>query len=209
MTSTTIVTIDLMLHDRALLERRLDAGPSAEKQSSQRNILRAGALAFAALLVIPGVEFRLSDSGLDFVNMAAGNVLIMLCFAIIWRVYRENTFTSATVQVEDTQQLVSSGPYAIVRHPMYLGAVCGLVGTPLALTSKWAVAPAAALVLLIVWRIRDEERILVAQLPGYMEYMRRVRYRLTPVTSRRNPATRSRHIPASRRGAEERARSTF
>lgn len=181
MTSTMAVMIDLMLHDRALLERRLNAGPTAEKESSQRNIIRVGALVFAALLILSGLEFHLGNTDLGITGMAAGNVLIVLCHAIIWRVYRENTFASATVRVENAQHLVSSGPYSIIRHPMYLGAVLGLAGTPLALNSTWAAAPVAALILLIVWRIQDEERVLAAQLLGYVEYMGHVRYRLIPL----------------------------
>ena len=180
MGSTTVVTVDLMLNDRALLERRLRAGPSAEREPTQKAIIRAAAVAFAILLTLPGIERRLGYASSNVAASVAGDLLVVFGFAIVWRVYRENSFTSAAVRVEDTQLLVSSGPYAIVRHPMYSGAACCIASTPLALGSTWAAVPALTLVLLMVWRIHEEERVLKAELPGYVEYARRVRHRLLP-----------------------------
>ena len=94
--------------------------------------------------------------------------------------YRSNPFGSAIIEVADTQIVVSSGLYAIVRHPMYASALLYLVGTPLALGSYWGLIPIAAILPLVVWRLLDEERLLARRLPGYAEYQRRVRYRLVP-----------------------------
>jgi protein-S-isoprenylcysteine O-methyltransferase Ste14 len=91
-----------------------------------------------------------------------------------------NTFTSATIEVTDNQRVISTGPYAIVRHPMYASASLYLVGTPLALGSCWGFVPIAAMVPLLIWRLLDEERLLCRSLPGYPEYQRRVPYRLVP-----------------------------
>lgn len=179
--STVTVMIYLMIYDQPLLERRLNAGPAAEQESSQRNIIRACVITFLIVLVVSGLEFRIQHGDPDMIGIAAGNALIVLCHTTIWRVYRENSFAAATVQVESSQDLVCSGPYSIIRHPMYLGAVLGLVGTPLALSSSWAAAPVAVLILLIVLRIRDEERVLTGQLQGYREYMNHVHYRLIPL----------------------------
>ena len=180
MGASTWITVDLMHRDRALLERRLTAGASVEKEPTQKLIIRLAAVVFAALLVVPALERRLGRAGDRLAVIAIGNVLVLVGFVIVGWVYRANSFASATVQVADTQRLVSSGPYAIVRHPMYLGAACCLAGTPLALGSWWAALPALALMALVVWRLVDEERVLAAQLPGYGEYRQRVRYRLLP-----------------------------
>ena len=94
--------------------------------------------------------------------------------------FRANTFTAATVEVEREQRVVSTGPYALVRHPMYSGALVMLGGAPIALGSWWSYAPVLALVAIIAWRAVDEERVLVASLPGYPEYRARVRARLLP-----------------------------
>jgi protein-S-isoprenylcysteine O-methyltransferase Ste14 len=180
MGAATLITVDLMHRDRALLERRLVAGVSAEKEPTQKIIIGLAALAFAALLAIPAFERRLGLASEHLATVALGNALVALGFAIVGRVYRENSFTSASVHVAEAQRLVSSGPYAIVRHPMYLGVACCLVGTPLALGSCWAAVPALVLLSLMVWRLVDEERVLERELTGYVEYQQRVRYRLLP-----------------------------
>ena len=95
-------------------------------------------------------------------------------------VYRTNTFTSATVQVVAGQKVVTTGPYAIVRHPMYASAPLYLAGMPLALGSWWGFVALAAFVPVLIWRLADEERLLARDLPGYTEYQSRVRYRLIP-----------------------------
>jgi protein-S-isoprenylcysteine O-methyltransferase Ste14 len=95
-------------------------------------------------------------------------------------VYRENTFTSATIEIAKDQKVISTGPYSIVRHPMYASASLYLVGTPFALGSYWALIPLAAMIPFLVWRIFDEESLLTAELPGYIEYRRQVRYRVVP-----------------------------
>lgn len=180
MGAATLITVDLMHRDRALLERRLAAGVSAEVKPTQKIIIGLAAFAFAALLAIPALQHRLGHTSANLATVALGNAMVALGFAIVGRVYRENSFTSASVQVAEAQKLVSSGPYAIVRHPMYLGTSFCLAGTPLALGSYWAAAPALALLALMVWRLHDEERILAAELPGYAEYRECVRFRLLP-----------------------------
>ena len=95
--------------------------------------------------------------------------------------YRENTYTSATIELAENQTVVSTGPYAIVRHPMYVGGILYLGGTPLALGSSWGLVPIALMLPFLIWRLLDEERFLAGNLPGYTEYQRRVRYRLLPL----------------------------
>ena len=94
--------------------------------------------------------------------------------------YRENTFTLATIEVAEGQKVISTGPYAIVRHPMYAGALLYLLGTPLALGSYWGFVPFAGMLPFLIWRLFDEESFLAENLPGYVEYQRKVRHRLIP-----------------------------
>jgi len=93
---------------------------------------------------------------------------------------RENTFSSATIQVVENQKVISTGPYAIVRHPMYASGSLYVIGTPLALGSYWGFVPFAAMLPFLLWRLFDEERFLAKNLPGYPEYQKRVRQRLVP-----------------------------
>jgi protein-S-isoprenylcysteine O-methyltransferase Ste14 len=110
----------------------------------------------------------------------AGDALVALGMLIIFFVFRENTFTASTIQVAAGHKVVSTGLYALVRHPMYVGGLIFIFGIPLALGSWWAMLTFIPLTLLIVWRILDEERFLVKNLQGYGEYRSAVKYRLIP-----------------------------
>jgi len=103
-----------------------------------------------------------------------------LCFYITFLVYRENTFASGTVEIAQDQKVVSTGPYAVIRHPMYAGGSLLFLGTPLALGSYWGLLAFGATLPALIWRLLDEERFLAANLPGYVEYCRNVRWRLIP-----------------------------
>jgi protein-S-isoprenylcysteine O-methyltransferase Ste14 len=175
-----LMTIYLARHDPALLERRMRGGPGAEQQPAQKRIMRFITLAFVALLVVPALDYRYGWSDISLPLVLAGDALVAVGFYLIFLVYRENTFAAATVNVVADQRVISTGPYAIVRHPMYGSALLYLVGTPLALGSYWAFLPIAALIPLLIWRILDEERLLRESLPGYHEYQRTVRCRLVP-----------------------------
>lgn len=105
---------------------------------------------------------------------------VAIGFYFIYRVYRENTFSSATIEVAENQRVVSTGPYALVRHPMYASAFLYVVGTSLALGSYWGLLAAAFVLTSVIWRLLDEETFLAANLPGYSEYQKKVRYRLLP-----------------------------
>jgi protein-S-isoprenylcysteine O-methyltransferase Ste14 len=109
-----------------------------------------------------------------------GDALVTVGFYFIFLVYRENTFTSATIEVAENQRVISTGPYARVRHPMYASALLYLAGMPLALGSYWGLAALAATVPFLIWRLFDEESFLERNLPGYVEYQKKVRHRLIP-----------------------------
>ncbi len=113
-------------------------------------------------------------------GVLAGDVLVAIGFYFIFLVYRENTFTSATIEIAADQKVISTGPYAIVRHPMYASGMLYILGTPLALGSYWGLVPLAAMLPFLIWRLFDEERLLSEQLPGYTDYQQKVRHRLLP-----------------------------
>ena len=174
------ITIYLMKRDPGLLERRLRGGPIAEKKPIQKIIQSVTALGFVAMLVVPAVDHRFGGSGLPAVVVLAGDVLLVGGFLMVFFVFRENTFASATVEVAREQRVISTGPYALVRHPMYAGSLVWLIGMSLALGSEWG--PLVLLLMLpaLIWRLLDEEKLLTDNLPGYWEYCQTVRYRLLP-----------------------------
>lgn len=175
-----LMTVYLARRDPALLERRMRGGPGAEREPAQKRIMRLISLAFVALLVVPALDHRYGWSDVPLPLVLAGDALVAVGFYLIFLVYRENTFAAATVDVVADQKVISTGPYAIVRHPMYASALLYLLGTPPALGSSWGFLPIAALIPLLIWRILDEERLLRERLPGYHEYRQTVRYRLVP-----------------------------
>jgi protein-S-isoprenylcysteine O-methyltransferase Ste14 len=174
------ITLYLIKKDPALLARRMSGGPFAEKEPAQKLIMSATSLGFIGLLVLPAIDHRLGWSGLPGWAVIAGDVIMLLGWLGIFFVFRENSFASATIESAADQPVISSGPYAWVRHPMYAAALVLLLGIPLALGSIWGVLIVLALVPVLIWRLMDEERFLVDHLPGYREYQGRVRYRLLP-----------------------------
>jgi len=178
--ASTVITIDLMRKDPALLERRMHGGPAAERLPAQKIIMLFTSLGFISLLVVPGLDHRFGWSRVPKALVWAGDILVAVGFWGIARVYRENTYAAATIGLAENQHVISTGPYAIVRHPMYACASWYLIGTPLALGSIWGFMPIVATLPFLIWRLLDEERFLSANLPGYAEYRARVRYRLIP-----------------------------
>lgn len=174
------ITVDLMRRDPALLERRMKGGPVAEPRPLQRFLMLGASVGFFGLIVIPALDFRYKWSIVPLAAVVTGDVLFVVGFLLIARVYRENTFTSATIGIAEGQRVISSGPYAIVRHPMYASALVYLAGTPLALGSYWGLLALVFMLPFLVWRLVDEEHLLVRELPGYADYRRQVRYRLVP-----------------------------
>ena len=178
--ASALTTLFLIRRDRALLERRMRGGPTAEKRPVERIIMVFTSIGFVALLVVPALDYRFQWSNVPLWVVVAGDVLVVVGFYFIFLVYRENTFTSATIEVAPGQTVISTGPYAVVRHPMYASALLYLGGTPLALGSYWGLVPFAALLPFLMWRLFDEEKFLSETLPGYVEYQRKVRHRLVP-----------------------------
>ena len=178
--AAAFTTAFLVRKDPALLERRMSGGPTAEKQPTQKFIMLCTSLGFVALLVVPALDYRLAWSKVPLSGVLVGDALVAVGFYLIFLVYKENTFTSATIEVVPDQKVVSTGPYAIVRHPMYASALLYLVGTPFALGSYWGLAPLVGMLPFLIWRLFDEERFLALNLPGYTDYQKKVRHRLVP-----------------------------
>lgn len=177
MASIAALLAYLVKNDPALLARRVN---NAEKETSQKVIHFLVNLVFAAAEVVPGLDHRFGWSAVPTYFVLAGDFLVALGMLIIFFVFRENTFTASTVQVATDQKVISSGLYALVRHPMYVGGLVFTFGIPLALGSWWGLLTFIPLTLVIVWRVLDEERFLVKNLSGYGEYRGKVRYRLIP-----------------------------
>ena len=175
-----LITLYLAKNDPALLKRRLSGGPWAEKERAQRIIMVFTSIGFIALIVVPALDFRFGWSSVPQSLVAAGTMLVVIGYTIIFFVYKENTYGSATIEVAQDQKVISTGPYSVVRHPMYAGALFYLIGTPLALGSWWGLVPFLATLPFLIWRIFDEEAFLTRSLPGYAEYLNKVRYRLVP-----------------------------
>jgi protein-S-isoprenylcysteine O-methyltransferase Ste14 len=178
--STVGFTVYLALYDRPLLERRLKAGPQHEQEWSQKIIVSLILLAFFALIVLPALDHRLAWSPVAPSVSILGDTVIVLSFLFLFWVIRVNSFAASNIHVEPDQKVIDSGPYAYVRHPMYAGAARLFVGIPLALGSWWSLGLIAPFMSVLLWRLLDEERVLRRDLPGYMEYMGRVRFRLIP-----------------------------
>jgi protein-S-isoprenylcysteine O-methyltransferase Ste14 len=176
----TLITVYFLEKDPGLIERRLKAGPLAEKEKKQKIIQWFANFFFIALIIFPGIDHRLGWSHLSLPLIVLGDVLVALGLAIVFLVFRENSYTSGTIEVGKEQNVISTGPYRLVRHPMYAGAILLLVGIPLALGSSWGLLICVPMVAVIVWRLIAEEKYLSKNLPGYLEYCGKTRYRLVP-----------------------------
>ncbi len=168
------------IHDPKLVERRLNVGPTAEKETAQKIIMMLALLGFVALIAIPALDRRFGWSPTPATVTVLASIAIAASFVVFFRVMQVNSYSAATIEVFEDQKVISTGPYALVRHPMYSGAVIMLLATPLALGSWWGLVPAVLFLPVLAWRLLDEERYLVKNLPGYAEYMQKVRYHLVP-----------------------------
>ncbi len=178
--ASLVHTLYAMKHDPALLRRRLSGGPTAEKTPTQKLIMFLVSIGFVGLIVVPALDYRFGWSAVPTYAVISGDILIAVGFSIVFQVFRANSFASATIQVVEDQRVISTGPYAIIRHPQYAGSFLYLLGIPLALGSWWGLLVFAGVVPLLIWRLLDEERLLARDLPGYSEYQSKVASRLIP-----------------------------
>jgi protein-S-isoprenylcysteine O-methyltransferase Ste14 len=178
--ASTALTVYMAVYDRKLLERRLRAGPRAETRTSQKIIIVLVMLGSIAFLVFPVLDHRFGWSPVPPIVSIAGDVLIVLGYLFIFFVIRENSYAASTIQVAEDQRVISTGPYALVRHPMYAGALLLILGLPLALDSWYGLLGIFGFLPVLIWRLSDEESFLIRNLPGYTEYQSEVRWRLIP-----------------------------
>jgi protein-S-isoprenylcysteine O-methyltransferase Ste14 len=166
-----------LTRDPGLLARRMQV---KEKEREQQAIVKLANLACILGFLLPGLDYRYGWSGVPAWASVLADALVFLGYAIVFFVFRENSYTSRIVEVVEGQRVVSTGPYALVRHPMYAGMILMFLSTPIALGSFWALAFFVPVIALIIVRALDEERVLSRDLEGYTEYTRTVRYRLVP-----------------------------
>ena len=167
----------LYRRDPQLLERRMR---TQEPEETQRWLIRMITLVFVAGFLLPGFDFRFGWSSVPPIVVGIANLGVVLGYAFVVRVFRENSYASRVVEVEEGQELITTGPYATVRHPMYTGTLILIMLTPVALGSWFAVLAFIPLPFLFAYRIRNEEEVLRRELAGYPEYCDAVRYRLIP-----------------------------
>jgi protein-S-isoprenylcysteine O-methyltransferase Ste14 len=169
----TLVLIYLLRNDPELLERRMR---TKEKDAEQALIVKLGSVSYVLAFLLPGFDRRFGWSLVPAAAVVVADVLVLLGYGLFILVLRENSYASRLVEVEQGQRVVTTGPYAIVRHPMYLGMLVMFLSTPVALGSWWAVIPALPLVAILVARIRNEEKLL----EKYQEYTQITKYHLIP-----------------------------
>jgi protein-S-isoprenylcysteine O-methyltransferase Ste14 len=169
--------IYLLKNDPELLERRMRM---REKEASQKLIVKLGALYFLLIFLIPGFDKRFEWSHVPVAVVIVADVLVLFGYGISFLVLRENRYASRIIEVEEGQEVISSGPYAWVRHPMYLGVSLMYIFSPLVLGSSWAMIPSLLIIPLLAVRIRNEEGVLERDLKGYKEYMQKPKYHLIP-----------------------------
>lgn len=169
--------IVMMLKNPALLKKRLNA---KETQGEQQVVIKLSGLMFLLGFVIAGLNFRFQWFILPHWLSWAAGILFLCAYLLYAEVLRENTYLSRTVEVQKGQTVIDTGLYGIVRHPMYSATVLLFLSMPLVLGSVISFVLFLAYPFLIAKRIRNEEQVLEAELPGYAEYKQKVRYRLLP-----------------------------
>jgi protein-S-isoprenylcysteine O-methyltransferase Ste14 len=176
-----LITVWVAKYDPALLERRLKAGPKAEKEWGQKVVQVIASIVFLADFAVPAIDHRFVWSSVPGYACVIGDLMMVLGFVVVFEVFKANSFTSGIIEVADDQKVISTGLYGLVRHPMYVGGLVMLYGIPLALGSWWGMLINVPMTAAIVWRLLDEERFLSEKLAGYGEYREKVRYRLVPL----------------------------
>ncbi|MEC4746989.1 isoprenylcysteine carboxylmethyltransferase family protein [Methylomicrobium sp. Wu6] len=175
--TTSLIVQYLLKNSPGLLERRMRM---REKEPQQRWIIGFAWFWFVVTFLTPGFDQRSTASDVPTVLVAIADIIVLMGYCVIFWVFRENPYASRVVEVESDQRVISTGPYAMVRHPMYFGGILVYLATPLALGSYWALLPAVFIIPILVARIRNEESILARDLKGYRDYLKSTRYRLFP-----------------------------
>ena len=179
-TATMIPSIYLAVKNPAALRRRMKAGPTAETRPVQRVAIVGTIASVVAVLVLSALDHRFGWSQVPTAVVVVGLVLVAFGLVFAQLVVVQNNYAAATITVEAEQTVVSTGLYGVVRHPMYVGALIMMAGTPLALDSYWGLVAVIPGLAVLALRIVDEENMLRQELDGYREYLEKVHYRLVP-----------------------------
>lgn len=174
----SFVVFYFLKKDPELLERRMRVKEHEEKQ---KTIVKLGMIIFFIGFIIPGFDYRYHWSNVPVYLVIVANAIVLSGYIFVFLVFRENSYASRIIEVEKDQEVITTGPYAIVRHPMYLGVLVMYLFTPLALGSYWALPFFLPLIPLLVSRLLNEEEMLLRELPGYKEYCQETRYHLIPL----------------------------
>lgn len=172
-----IAGIVMMFKNPKLLESRLDA---KEKEKEQSLVVKLSGLMFLAGFIVAGLDFRFGWLPLQKVVCIGASVVFLLAYVLYAEVLRENTYLSRTIKVQENQKVIDTGLYGIVRHPMYAVTLLLFLSMPLVLGSLWSFLIFLAYPFIIAKRIRNEEQLLEKELDGYIEYKKKVKYRLIP-----------------------------
>lgn len=167
----------LFVSNPSLLASRLN---NKEKRQEQRHVVALSGIIFVSVFVLCGLDYRYEWSQVPRWVVYAASVLLLLGYALYMEVMRENTYLSRIIEIKDGQQLIDTGLYAIVRHPMYSATIIMYLAIPLVLGSFWALLLMSFYPFLIVKRIQNEEQLLTLELQGYSEYQKRVKYKIIP-----------------------------
>ena len=168
----------LLIKAPALLEKRLSV---KEKEKTQKGVVGLSALLFLCGFVVAGLDFRFGWSQIPPAAVYTASAVLLVSYALYGEVMRENAYLSRTVEVQKGQTVVDTGLYGIVRHPMYAATLWLFLSIPVVLGSLWALLCFSFYLPVIVIRILNEEKVLSADLEGYTEYKKRVKYRLIPL----------------------------
>lgn len=164
-------------NDPQFLERRTK---TREKEKTQRVIQITFSLFFVSAFIISGLDRRFGWSNISPYMILLANIVSLFGYLIVIIVFKQNSYASRVVEVENSQKVISTGIYSIIRHPMYLGVIIMWIPIPIALGSYWALIPIATIPFSLVLRILNEESVLIRELPGYKEYCQKTKYRLIP-----------------------------
>lgn len=178
--SVVWITLYLFFFDKHLLRSRLVVGPVGEKRKTQKVIQSIAGLAFIGVFLISAFDYKNNWSSVPLEFSYVANLFCALAFVLLFFVFKQNTFLSATIEVQEKQHVISTGLYGVVRHPMYTGALVLLLFTPIALGSYYGLIPVIVLIAVIVYRAIDEEKELKQNLSEYQEYCKKVKYRFIP-----------------------------
>jgi protein-S-isoprenylcysteine O-methyltransferase Ste14 len=173
-----ILGIVLLVKSPDLLKKRLDA---KEKQNAQKGVVAISALLFLVGFIVAGLDFRFGWSHMPAWAVAVASAILLISYALYCEVMRENVYLSSTIEVQNGQKVVDTGLYGIVRHPMYAVTIWLFLAIPVLLGSLYALLCFLPYIPVIVVRILNEEKLLSAELDGYEEYKKRVKYRLLPL----------------------------